>query len=45
MMERLAAEREIYRAQVANLGKPANVAEKIIDGKVESFYAEALRSR
>src|SRR4249920_304321 len=31
-------EREIYRAQMANSGKPANVIEKIIDGKLNSFY-------
>jgi len=31
------AEREIYKAQVK--GKPANVAEKIVDGKLEKFYS------
>src|ERR1700737_3677242 len=30
------AEREIYKAQVK--GKPANVVEKIVDGKLEKFY-------
>lgn len=29
-------EREIYRAQVT--GKPANIVEKIVDGKVEKFF-------
>jgi elongation factor Ts len=29
-------EREIYRAQVA--GKPANIIEKIVDGKVDKFF-------
>jgi len=31
------AEREIYRAQVK--GKPANVVDKIVDGKLEKFYS------
>lgn len=30
-------EREIYRAQV--VGKPANIIEKIVDGKVDKFYS------
>ena len=39
--ETLDKEREIYRAQFAGSGKPANVIEKIIDGKLESYYAQA----
>ena len=31
-------ERNIYRAQVAD--KPANIQDKIIDGKLEAYYAE-----
>jgi elongation factor Ts len=31
------AEREIYAAQVA--GKPANILEKIVDGKVDKFFS------
>src|SRR5246500_4083410 len=31
------AEREIYKAQVT--GKPANVADKIVDGKLDKFYS------
>ena len=31
------AEREIYAAQVQ--GKPANIVDKIVDGKVEKFYS------
>ncbi len=31
------AEREIYKAQVK--GKPANVIEKIVDGKLDKFYS------
>jgi elongation factor Ts len=30
-------EREIYRAQV--VGKPPNVVEKIVDGKLEKYYS------
>jgi elongation factor Ts len=38
--EILDKEREIYRAQFAASGKPANVIEKIVDGKLESYYAQ-----
>lgn len=34
------AERNIFRAQAAGSGKPPNVVEKIIDGKVEKFFAD-----
>jgi elongation factor Ts len=37
----LERERAIYREQAAATGKPANVIEKIVDGKLEKFYAEA----
>jgi elongation factor Ts len=40
--EVLATEREIARAQAAAAGKPANVVERIADGKVEKFYQEAV---
>ncbi len=33
-------EREIYRQQMADLKKPPPVIDKIIDGKLERFYAE-----
>lgn len=33
-------EREIYRDQLKDSGKPSNVIEKIIEGKLESFYQE-----
>jgi elongation factor Ts len=36
----LEKEREIYRAQFAGSGKPPQVIEKIIDGKLESYYAQ-----
>jgi elongation factor Ts len=39
--EDIAAEREIYREQALKTGKPAPVVEKIVDGKIEKFYAEA----
>ena len=32
------AEREIYKAQVKDQGKPENVVNKIVDGKLEKFY-------
>ncbi|MGC3988872.1 MAG: translation elongation factor Ts [Chthoniobacteraceae bacterium] len=35
--ELLEREREIYRGQVQ--GKPANIVEKIVDGKVDKFYS------
>jgi len=34
------AEREIYKAQVADSGKPEAAVAKIIDSKLEKFYAE-----
>jgi elongation factor Ts len=33
-------ERNIYRAQMEKEGKPANVMEKIIEGKLGSFYSQ-----
>ena len=39
--EVLDAEREIYRAQAALTGKPPQVVEKIVEGKMEKFYSEA----
>ncbi len=38
----LDTEREIARAQAAQAGKPANVVERIADGKVEKFYQETV---
>ncbi len=35
----VASEREIYKAQV--LGKPENIIEKIVDGKMDKFYSTA----
>ena len=33
-------EKDIYRAQAASSGKPANVVEKIVEGKMSKFYEE-----
>ena len=38
--EVLEKEREIYRAQFAGSGKPPNVIDKIIEGKLDSFYSQ-----
>lgn len=36
----LAKEKEILKAQVIESGKPANIADKIAEGKIEKFYEE-----
>ena len=36
----VAREREIYRAQAEGTGKPPQVIEKIIDGKIEKYFQE-----
>jgi len=33
-------EKRIYEEQVAESGKPANIVEKIVQGKLEKFYAD-----
>jgi elongation factor Ts len=38
--ELIEKEREIYSAQFAGQNKPANVIEKIVEGKLESYYAQ-----
>ncbi len=35
-------ERAIYREQTIAAGKPANIVDKIVDGKIEKFYSEAV---
>jgi elongation factor Ts len=35
-------ERNIYRAQMESSGKPAHVMDKIIEGKLNSFYAQVV---
>ncbi len=37
----LEKEREIYRTQALDSGKPAKVIDKIVEGKLERFYSEA----
>ena len=36
-----ARERAVYQAQAEESGKPANIIEKIVEGKLEKFYSEA----
>ncbi len=38
-------EKEIYRAQAAATGKPANIIEKMLEGKMGKFYEESLPAR
>ena len=38
----LEREREIYRAQTLASGKPANIVDKIVEGKMEKFYSETV---
>ncbi len=38
--ERVDKEKEIFAAQLANEGKPANIIDKILVGKLDKFYAE-----
>jgi elongation factor Ts len=40
--EVLEREKNVYRGQMEGSGKPANVIEKIIEGKLGSFYAEVV---
>jgi elongation factor Ts len=37
----LAKEKELFRAQALEEGKPAAVVDKIVQGRIEKFYAEA----
>jgi len=39
-VEMIDREKRIYEEQVAQTGKPANVIEKIVQGKLEKFYAD-----
>ena len=38
--EVLTREQEIYRAQALEAGKPENIVDKIIEGKLRKFYQE-----
>ena len=33
-------EKDIYRAQAAEMGKPENVVEKIVEGKIQKFFKD-----
>ena len=35
-------EKEIYRAQMQDQGKPAEIIDKIVDGKVDKYYSEIV---
>ena len=35
-------EKDIYRGQFADAGKPANVVEKIVEGKLGAFYSQVV---
>lgn len=39
-LEEKEREREIYRLQAQDMGKPQKVVDKIVDGKMEHFYSE-----
>ena len=39
--EEVEAEKKIYLSQLEDTGKPANIIEKIIDGKLEKFFSES----
>ncbi len=43
-VEALEKERAIYRAQMESSGKPANVIDKIVDGKLGSYYSQVVLS-
>lgn len=38
--EVIAHEREVLKAQAMNEGKPANIAEKMVEGRIEKYYKE-----
>ena len=40
--EVLAQEREIYKEQALASGKPENIVDRIVEGKMEKFYAESV---
>ena len=38
--ELIAREREVFRQKTLDEGKPANIVEKIVDGRIQKFYQE-----
>jgi elongation factor Ts len=41
LQEIIEKEKEIYRAQALDMGKPENVIDKIVEGKLNKFYEES----
>jgi elongation factor Ts len=39
--EIISKEKEIYRAQVLEMGKPEHIADKIVDGKLEKYFKDS----
>jgi len=40
--DQIIAEREIYRTQALNDGKPEKIIDKIVDGKIDKYYSEVV---
>jgi len=40
--DQIKAEREIYRTQALNDGKPEKIIDKIVDGKIDKYYSEVV---
>jgi len=40
--DQIKAEREIYRIQALNDGKPEKIIDKIVDGKIDKYYSEVV---
>ncbi len=40
--ELITKERDIYRQQALNEGKPEKILDKIVDGKIEKYYSEVV---
>lgn len=38
--ETISKEKEIYRSQVLEMGKPENIADKIVEGKLKKYFSE-----
>ena len=43
--DELEAQKKTFRAEADQSGKPANIVEKIVDGKMEKYYAEVCLLR
>ncbi|MBW2227863.1 MAG: elongation factor Ts, partial [Deltaproteobacteria bacterium] len=39
--ETINREKEIYRGQVLEMGKPEKIADKIVEGKMQKYYKES----